>query len=113
MDSLTLDRYRQIIESILLKYTKIPYAYGDIQTEAAFDRVHDRYLLVNTGWDKSNRVHGCMVHVDLVDGKFWIQRDGLEYGIARELVAAGVPKEHIVLAFRPLEFRRHTEYALA
>jgi hypothetical protein len=51
--------------------------------------------------------------VDLVDGKLWIQRDGLEHGIARELVAAGVPKEHIVLAFRPLEFRRHTGYALA
>ena len=113
MDSLTLDRYRQIIESILLEYTKIPYAYGEIQTGAVFDRVHDRYLLVNTGWDTGKRVHGCLVHVDLVDGKFWIQRDGLEHGIARELVVAGVPKEHIVLAFRPLELRRHTGYALA
>jgi len=113
MDSLTLDRYRQIIESILLEYTKIPYAYGEIQTEAVLDQVRDRYLLVNTGWDTGKRVHGCLVHVDLVDGKFWIQRDGLEHGIARELVAAGVPKEHIVLAFRPLELRRHTGYALA
>jgi hypothetical protein len=55
MDSVTLDRYRQIIESILLEYTKIPYAYGEIQTEAVFDRVHDRYLLVNTGWDFSGQ----------------------------------------------------------
>src|SRR5208337_3516662 len=67
MDSLTLDRYRQIIESILLEYTQIPYAYGEIQTEAVFDREHDRYLLVNTGWDTGKRVHGCLVHVDLVD----------------------------------------------
>ena len=44
MDSLTLDRYRQIIESILTEYTRIPYAYGDIQTEAVFDRNRDRYL---------------------------------------------------------------------
>ena len=74
MDTLTLDRYRQIIESILLEYTKIPYAYGEIETEAVFDRLHDRYLLMNTGWDKEGRVHGCLVHVDLIDGKYWIQR---------------------------------------
>jgi hypothetical protein len=113
MDSLTLDRDRQIIESILLEYTTIPYAYGDIQTEAVFDRQRDRYLLVNTGWDLGHRVHGCLVHVDLIDGKFWIQRDGTEHGIAKELVAAGVPKDRIVLAFKPLEIRRHTGYALA
>jgi hypothetical protein len=70
-----------------------------------FDRGHDRYLLVNIGWDKGKRVHGCLVHVDLRDGKFWIQRDGTEHGIAKELVAAGVPREHIVLAFKPIEIR--------
>ncbi len=113
MDPMTLDRYRRIIESILSEYTKIPYAYGDIQTEAVFDREHDRYLLVNTGWDLGQRVHGCLVHADLIDGKFWIQRDGTEHGIAKELVAAGVPKEHIVLAFKPIEMRRYTEYAPA
>ena len=66
------DRCRQIIESILVEYTKIPYAHGDIQTEAVFDRTRDRYLLVNTGWDQGRRVHGCLVHVDVIDGKFWI-----------------------------------------
>jgi hypothetical protein len=113
MDTLTLDRYRQIIESILLEYTKIPYAYGEIETEAVFDRVRDRYLLMNTGWDQGKRVHGCLVHVDLIGGKLWIQHDGTEHGIARELVAAGVPREHIVLAFKPIEIRRHTGCALA
>jgi XisI protein len=113
MDSLTLDRCREIVESTLLEYTKIPYAYGDIQTEAVFDRGRDRYLLVNTGWDRGHRVHGCLVHVDLIDGKLWIQRDGTEHGISKELVAAGVPREQIVLAFKPPEIRRHTDYAFA
>ena len=112
MDAVTLSRYREIIESILTEYTKIPYAYGEIQTEAIFDRDRDRYLLMNTGWDLGQRVHWCLVHVDLIDGKFWIQRDGTEHGIATELVDAGVPKEKIVLAFKPLEMRRYTEYAL-
>jgi hypothetical protein len=53
------------------------------------------------------------VHVDLIDGKFWIQRDGTEHGIPKELVAAGVLREHVVLAFKPPEIRRHTDYAFA
>jgi len=108
-----LDKYRELIETILTEYTRIPYAYGDIQTKAVFDRNRDRYLLVNIGWDRGRRVHGSLVHIDIIDGKLWIQRDGTEHGIAKELVQAGVPKDRIVLGFRPAEVRPHTEYAIA
>lgn len=104
-----LETYRQIIENTLTEYTQIPYAYGDIQTEAVFDRTHDRYLLVNIGWDNGKRVHGCLVHIDMINGKLWIQRDGTEHGIAKELVKAGVSKDHIVLGFRPAEVRQYTD----
>jgi XisI protein len=65
----SLESYRQIIKAILTEYAQIPYAYGHIQTETVFDRTHDRYLLVNVGWDKGQRVHGAVVHVDIIDGK--------------------------------------------
>ena len=78
-----------------------------------FDREHDRYLLVNVGWDEGKRVHGSLVHIDIIDGKVWIQRDGTEEGVAQELVRAGIPKERIVLGFRPPELRPHTGYAAA
>ncbi|NJL37234.1 MAG: XisI protein, partial [Leptolyngbyaceae cyanobacterium SM1_4_3] len=65
----TLESYRQIIENILNEYTQIPYAYGDIQTEAVFDRKSDRYVLMNVGWDDGKRVHGSLVHIDIIDGK--------------------------------------------
>jgi hypothetical protein len=52
------------------------------------------------------------MHVDIRDGKFWIEHDGTEYGIANELVDAGVPKEHIVLAFHEPELRQYTEFAV-
>jgi hypothetical protein len=45
--------------------------------------------------------------------KIWIRQDGTEHEIAKALVQAGVPKEHIVLAFRPAEMRQHTEYAVS
>ncbi len=112
MDS--LEEIRTIIESILLEYTKIPYAYGDFHSEAIFDRVRDRYVLMNVGWDNGRRVHGSLVHIDIIDGKLWIQRDGLEHGVASELIEAGVPKSRIVLAFKSPEVRKMIpEFAVA
>jgi hypothetical protein len=110
MDS--LDVYRQIIETVLNEYASVPYAYGDIQAEVVIDRVNDRYLIMTVGWDDKRRVHGCIVHIDIIGEKLWIQRDGTEHGIALDLVESGVPKESIVLAFRPLELRQYTEYAV-
>jgi hypothetical protein len=55
----------------------------------------------------------CLVQVDLINGKFWIQRDGTEYGIAQELADAGISEERIVLASKSLETRTLTEFAVA
>jgi hypothetical protein len=107
-----LDSYRTIIELVLTEYSKYPYAYGQIERQLVFDRTRDHYLLMSVGWDKQ-RVHGSLVHIDLIDGKCWIQRDGTESGIALELEAAGIPKNRIVLAFKPPERRPLTGYAVA
>ena len=107
----TAESDRQLIERILVDYARIPYSRSEVRLQTIFDRDQGHYLLMLNGWEGVRRVHGCLVHVDIIDGKFWIQRDGLEHGIAKELVAAGVPKDHIVLAFRPVEIRKHTGYA--
>ena len=69
--------YRDIIERLLTEYAKYPYSHGEIERQLVFDRERDHYLLLSVGWDKS-RVHGCVIHIDLIDGKCWIQRDGTE-----------------------------------
>jgi len=102
-----------LIQPVLKEYARIPYSYGDTQIQTVFDRENGHYLLMLVGWDGIRRDHGCLVHVDMINGKFWIQRDGTEHGIARELLEAGVPKERIVLAFRSPEMRRLTEFAVA
>ena len=111
MDPLNADR--ELIERILLDQTRVPYSHGDIQFETLFDREKDRYSVMLVGWEGIRRVHGALVHVDLIDGKFWIQRDGTEYGIACELIDAGIPKNRIVLAFNAPELRKDTEFAYA
>jgi XisI protein len=109
----TLTQYRTIIKDKLIAYTQIPYSHGDLVCNSVFDDVNDRYLLVTLGWDRNARVHGCLIHVDIINGKVWIQRDETEDGIARELVAAGIPKSDIVLGFKPADVRPYTDYAIA
>ncbi len=108
-----LETYRRLIESILTEHTRIPYAYGEIRSEVVFDREHDRYLVMNVGWDQGRRVHGSLIHLDVIDGKIWVQRDGTEDGVATELLAGGVPKDRIVLAFHSLAMRQYTDFAVA
>lgn len=109
----TIDTHRQIIQNVLTEYVRLQYAYGEIQNETIFDRDADRYLVMSVGWQDVRRIHGCLIHVDIISDKVWIQRDGTEHGIANELVAAGIPKDRIVLGFHSPEVRQHTEYALA
>jgi hypothetical protein len=108
-----LSTYRQIVERLLTVYTKIPYAQGGLRCEALFDREHDRYALITLGWNAGKRVHFPLVHIEIVGGKLWIEKDNTEDGVATELVQAGIPKSQIVLAFRSPEVRKHTEYAVA
>ncbi len=108
-----LENYRQLIEKILSEYAAPPYSPKDIQSEAVFDRVRDHYLLMGLGWEQGKRVHYTRAHVDIIDGKIWIQKDNTEEGIGEELLAAGVPKEHIVPGFRSVARRRDMGFAIA
>ncbi|HYV35613.1 MAG TPA: XisI protein [Gemmataceae bacterium] len=105
--------YPDIVQQVLDAYTKVPYAHGDLACEAIFDRQRNRYVLMTVGWDDEERVHHPLAHIDILDGKIWVQTDNTEHGLAPEFVRAGVPKSDIVLAFRPADVRKHTEYAVA
>lgn len=107
-----LEKYRNKIEKTLSEYAAIPFAYGNLESETIFDRVKDRYLLMTVGWKNENRVHSCLVHIDIINNKIYIQRDGTEEGVATDLEREGVPKSDIVLAFHAPELRKHTEYAV-
>ncbi len=106
-----IKKYRQIIQRILTEYASIPYTYGELKTKLIISQDLNNYLLITQGWENDVRVHGCLVDIEIIDGKIWIQRDGTEDGIANELVLAGVPKDDIVIGFQPPELRPFVEYA--
>jgi hypothetical protein len=111
MDTRAADR--EIIEKVLTEYAAIPYAHGNVETQTVFDRASDHYLLMIVGHEGKRRVHGCLVHIDMIDSKILIQRDGTECGMAPDLARAGIAPERIVLAFHHAGPRPYSEFLAA
>lgn len=106
-----VDQYRQIVRRIICEYGEYRPSHGQIETEVVIDPDRDHYELMHVGWDGVRRIHGSVVHIDIIDGKIWIQHDGTSRPVADELVAAGIPREAIVLAFHPPHVRQFTDFA--
>ncbi len=107
-------QYRKIVRDVLTPIAKRSYSIPTITHEAVFDEFNDRYLILSVGWEgRVQRIHNCLIHLDIVDGKIWIQRDGSEDEIVYKLEESGVPKTDIVLAFHSADVRSYTGYAVA
>jgi hypothetical protein len=107
-----VEQYREILARVIAGYAAHKPANGDIDSEVVIDPVRDHYEVVHHGWGGRRRVHGCVLHADIIDGKIWVQYDGTDHPLAEELVLEGVPREDIVLAFHPPEMRRYTGYGV-
>lgn len=102
--------YRELIQTIIKNHANY-HSDSDTELLLIFDTERDHYQLLHLGWENLRRVYGCIIHIDIKDDKIWIQRDGTEIGVANELVAAGVPKQNIVLGFQAPYKRKFTEFA--
>jgi hypothetical protein len=107
-----LERYRDVVRRVVEEYARLAPSRRDVETEAVIDADRDHYEVMHVGWDGHRRIHGCVIHVDIRDGKIWIQHDGTDRPVADELLAAGVPREDIVLGFHPADVRKYTEFAV-
>lgn len=103
--------YRGIVKGLIEEYAQFKPSLGEVAVETVFDETRDHYELVYAGWHGHRRIHGSVLHIDIRGGKVWIQFDGTEEGVAEELVAKGIPREDIVLAFHSPDVRKHTAYA--
>jgi hypothetical protein len=106
------DEYPDLIVRLFREWESWPGPQAHFEVEVVADRENDHYLLLTVGWDGYKRIYGTLIHIDIIDGKLWIQRDNTEDGIATHLVAAGVPKDRIVLAFYPETVREYGEFAI-
>lgn len=107
------DAYRTIVKRILQEVVDITPSDENIRTEFVCDEVLGHYQVSQVGWQGKRRVDDVFVHVDVLNGKVWLQHDGTNLRIAEDLVRAGIPKEAIVLAFHHPSRRPDTEFAVA
>ncbi len=108
-----VERYRAYIQQLLTEYANQHSSNDEVETETIFDTERDHYQIVYAGWKNRRRMYGCVLHLDIKDGKIWLQHDGTEIGFADELVKLGVPKEDIILAFHEPFMRQYTGFAVS
>jgi XisI protein len=113
MDRLTT--YRTILRDIIDTHARLLGSRPEpgIEVCAVTDDEHGQYQLLRVGWRNGERCRYTHLHVRLHGGKIWVEEDWTEEGIATDLLRAGVPASHIVLAFNPPELRADTEFAVA
>jgi hypothetical protein len=105
-------KYREHARKILEEHAH-PSSDRAVETQVVIDEVRDHYLLLYIGWSGHERVRGCILHLDIKEGRIWVQYDGTEGGVANELVEMGVPKEDIILGFRAAYRRPLTGFGVA
>ena len=108
----SLEKYRACIQRLLTERAQQGGDQG-VEAQTIFDTERDHYQLLYSGWHQKKRIFGPVLHLDIKDGKIWIQWNGTEDDIAAELVACGVPKHDIVLGFHTPMLRKYTEYAVS
>ncbi|AKG22098.1 XisI protein [Calothrix sp. 336/3] len=111
-----VENYREYIKFLISDYAAnrtSNHSDNDLEMQQVFDTQHDHYQLIYIGWDKKGRrIFGPVMHLDIKNGKIWIQWNGTEDDIAAELVAMGVEKEDIVLGFHSPYMRQFTDFAV-
>jgi hypothetical protein len=110
MDKIT--KYRQIVQEFLTEIGSYKNHSPEIETQLIFDTERDHYQILKTGWRDLERTYGIVIHIDIKDGKIWIERNATDLLIAEDLIERGITKEDIVLAFHPPYKRPYTGYGV-
>lgn len=105
--------YQQCIREVLRRHADQDDSGTDIQSQLIIDTENNHYQILDVGWDGMKRVYHCFIHLDIQDGRIWIQRNMTEADLAQELVDMGVSKQDIILGLQPPYKRPHTGYGVA
>ena len=106
-------KYREYVQAVMMQYVADEKDDGDVKVELIMDSMRDHYQWMDVGWQGLKRVYNCYIHIDIIDGKIWLQQNWTEKDPAAELVEMGVPHEDIVLGLHAPYKRPYTDYGVA
>jgi XisI protein len=108
-----VEQYRASVKALITRYASEDSSSQDVDVELVLDVEHDHYQWMNVGWEGLTRIYRCIVHLDIKDGKVWLQQNLTDRNPAEELVDMGVAREDIVLGLHPPYKRPYTDYGIA
>ncbi|NEO21026.1 XisI protein [Moorena sp. SIO4A5] len=106
-------QYREYVQRLLNDYAKDDISNDEVEVQLIFDTLRDHYQWMNVGWEDLNRIYRSIVHLDIKDGKIWLQQNLTDLNPAEDLVDMGVPREDIVLGLQAPYKRQYTDYGVA
>ncbi|NEQ08643.1 MAG: XisI protein [Moorea sp. SIO4E2] len=106
-------QYREYVQRLLNQYAQDDVSNDEVEVQLIFDTDRDHYQWMNVGWEDLNRIYRSRVHLDIKDGKIWLQQNLTDLNPAEDLVEMGVPREDIVLGLQPPYKRQYTDYGVA
>lgn len=95
----TIALYQTYIKQLLAEYEQLGTEWSQVET--VFDDEQMRYVVMRVGWLGDQRVHRCLVHIDIQNDLIIIQANNTENLIDEDLIRLGVPAEKIRLGFLP------------
>ena len=108
--------YQNIIIRLLEEYAGIPPSYlTSLRDELIVNTQYNHFQLITVGWKGNQFVYGAIFHLEIIDGKIWIQqnKNNSEAKLTDEFLERGVPKSDIVLDFQHPSVRVHSGFAVA
>ena len=108
-----VEQYREYVQQLISTHANSDEDQEEVEVQLVMDTVRDHYQWMNVGWNGFKRVYNCYIHLDIKDGKIWIQQNWTEDDLAADLVEMGVPREDIVLGLQPPFKRPYTDYGVA
>jgi hypothetical protein len=98
-----LKTYQKAILSFLEQYSSfLPANWEQVENQVIADKENHHYQLIRMGWNGKEHIHYALFHFDLREGKILIQENRTDLPIIDELVALGIQKDDIILAFQEM-----------
>ncbi|MFK7947095.1 MAG: XisI protein [Saprospiraceae bacterium] len=113
-----IEKYQQIIMAALQRHADIRNnnrhpKQAFVETQLLFDTKHNHFMLMSIGWnaETSKFIYGVAFHIDIKDGKVWVQQDNTDAIIVDDLLEGGILQSDIVLGFLSPYMRQFSDFA--
>ena len=108
-----VEQYREAVKKVMRAINDYVSGAPDFQTELVLDDVNGHYELLNIGWHNKRRIHNSVIHIDIRNEKVYVEHDGTDLEVVKDLLEAGIPAKHIVLGFHLPQHRQYTEFGIS